>query len=67
MEGELISSDDAAEAIGMNSTGYLYAWLQRHPEFKPKAIFGRSYIWTQEEIDAVIEERTKPEGEDNNG
>lgn len=56
--GEYLSSEQAAEQIGLN-VDYLYTWLQRHPEFKPKRAFGRSYLWTAEEVEAVKAEREK--------
>lgn len=53
-----ISSEEAAKQIGVTLDN-LYMWLSRHPEHRPKKRFGRSYLWSNEDVTRVMDERAK--------
>lgn len=53
-----VDSKTAAKKIGVTIT-HLHVWLLRHPEFKPRQSYGKSYLWTEEEITKVIDKRAK--------
>lgn len=65
MTNELLTQQQAANELGMTYAG-LASWLYRHPQFRPAGMFGRSSVWTRDEIEAVRQERNarKPDQSD---
>jgi hypothetical protein len=50
---------EVAESIGMTRQG-LINYLVRHPELRPaRKVFDRNYLWTDEEIERLVESRSK--------
>lgn len=55
---ETFTTPEAAEQIGLKASS-LRVWLTRHEQYKPARKVGYNYLWTQEEIDAVIKQRAE--------
>ena len=58
MDNELISTADAAKKLGMRRE-YLRVILQRHPHLQPKLKIGNVWLWTEAEIQRLIERRSR--------
>ena len=59
MESKPITTEDVARRFG-TGVNALVVYLHRHPEFKPKGSFGGTYIWTEDEIEALAQHRMRP-------
>lgn len=56
-------SKEAARMAGV-TLAHLHKWLERHPEYKPAHRFGKSFLWTEQEIERVIVARSQPDPAD---
>ena len=59
MDTKTISTADVARRMRISENAII-VHLYRHPELRPAQQYGGSFVWTEEEIEALWKHRMRP-------